>query len=176
MIKKLLFKVCFMMAALFAVLMVMPGPGGEPVMSVEDLPGYGLVKAASNAADYAEQALEAQTPEQQIYTWVDENGAVHYSHQAAPGATAHEISQSNPPIPSEKFVGEIDFKKRSQASSSGGGVFKTGSSRGVDQGLSADDFQALAEGDLSNASKVLKELPAYLQEAHQKREEALKDL
>lgn len=176
MVKKLLFKVGFMMFSLFAVLLLMPGPNGEPMMSFEDLPGYGLVTAATSAVDLAEQTLEAKTPEQTIYTWVDEHGAVHYSHEPAPGATAHEISESNPPIPSKKFMGEVEFKKRSQSSS--GGAFRTGgvSKSGSKQSLNADDFQALAEGDLSNASKVLKELPTYLQEAHQKREQALNDL
>ena len=179
MIKKLLLKVGFMLGGLFAVLMFLPGPGGKPIMSWEDLPGVGLFKAATELAEEASEALDDASGGNQVYQWIDENGTLHYSDTPIEGATAQKISAGNDPIPSDNFTGVAFQKKRASSKPKtfliNDSRFKpsTGSSNDKSS-IQKEDFEALIDGDYSNAREVVKQLPDYLQKAHQERMKVLK--
>ena len=182
MIKKLVFKATVMVAAVFGAMLVLPGPDGQPMMQISDLPGYGLFTAAEKAVDTAAEKVEELQGNSEIYTWVDDNGQVHFSDTPVAGSSAHELSATNDAIPAENFTGAAyntssDRESRpksfliSDSSSRKGNV--GGSARGKEK-ITAQDFQNLAEGDFSNAREVLNQLPEYLKDAHEKRESVLK--
>ena len=188
MIKKLVIKATLMIVGLFVVMMVLPGPNGETMMSLQDLPGYGLFSAANKAVDKVSAKVEETQGHSQIYTWVDATGQVHYSDKPINGAERHELSSANNAIPADNFTGEAyaPIKKKTSSprsffikdsnTSSRAAKFKssTAGSSSSNSQLSSQDFSDLAEGDLSNAGEILQQLPDYLQQAQQQRIEALK--
>lgn len=178
-IQKLLFKVVLMLGGLFGVLLFLPGPGGKPMMSLEDLPGFGLFKTATALVEDAGEAMDSATGENQVYQWVDENGTLHFSDVPVEGATSKEIVMGNDPIPSENFTGSAIKKKKSVFSkpkafligdSSAG---KNSIPGGANQAIQKGDFEALADGDYGNARQILDQLPEYLEKAHTDRMQAL---
>lgn len=188
MIKKLVIKATLMIAGLFVVMMVLPGPNGEPMMSVQDLPGYSLFSAANKAVDKVSTTVAEAHGHSEIYTWVDASGAIHYSDTPIEGSERHELSSVNNAIPAENFTGEayapIEKKTSSPRSffikdsntSSRKAKFNSSTAQANNSSsqLSSQDFSDLAEGDLSNAGEILQQLPDFLQEAQQERIEALR--
>ena len=177
MVKKLLFKVGLMLGGLFAVMLVLPGPDGKPLMQISELPGYGLFAATSEAVDSVGKAVEKTTenlqPPTEIYTWVDENGAVHYSDTPVAGSTVHEIADSNDAIPSENFTGEAYRPRQKEKPSFKSYLIKDSNHRGSKgdaKTLNPGEF----DGDFTDTAALMQQLPEYLEKAHQARTEALR--
>lgn len=180
-VKKLLLKVGLMLGGLFGVLMFLPGPNGEPMMSWEDLPGFGIFNAATELVESAGDEIEERSGGNEIYQWKDEHGTVHYGDKPVNGASLHKISSINDPIPSENFTGEAFRKKKTVSKPR---VFKIEDSRFSSKSKNGDkndgkssinpeDFDDLKNGDYSNAREIIDELPDYLQEQHAKRMQAV---
>jgi len=177
-ISRLLIKSGLMLGGLFAVLVFLPGPNGKPMMSVTDLPGYGLFASLIRAKETAVEMTEKVRGENDIYQWVDEQGVIHFSDQPVANATVRELSEGNDPIPSKNFTGQNYQKKTSGQQAQGYFIgdsrFKQAKdSASTTSSVKPADFEDLIDGDYSNAREIVKELPQYLQEQHNKRMQAL---
>ncbi len=175
-VQRLLLKVGLMLGGLFAVLMYLPGPDGEPLMSIEDLPGFGVIQTASELAEEASEVLEASSGGNEIYQWVDENGTIHFSDEPISGAKVRELQAGNDPIPADNFTG-VAFKKEKPSNKSKAFLIGDSSTRAKagsgGAAIKPEDFKGLMDGDYSNAREIVKGLPEYLEDQHRKRMQVL---
>ena len=87
----------------FVLMVVMPmllkGPDGEPIMRLSDWVPSNFIDSFVGGVN----KLPDLGKESQIYTWVDENGVLHYSDKPVDGAQAVQAVEPLS-IPSKQFV------------------------------------------------------------------------
>jgi len=178
---KLLLKVGLIVGGLAGVLLFLPGPDGEPMMSLESLPGYGLFSAAidaegfSDVAEGASEAIDGEPRSTEIYQWTDEDGTVHFTDKPMNGAKVHTIAAPNDPIPAGNFTGEnfqkprAEFKPKALKINDSRFSKKTSVANDDKSSVKPEDFDNLIDGDHRNIREIIDQLPDYLQDQHNKR-------
>ncbi len=170
---------------IFAVIapMLMRGPDGEPIMTLDDWIPHDLIAlvvgASSSVSDTvvstgAELGVEGLVGTVgagvEIYTWTDESGVLHYSDTPIQGAAPMLVPQDGLEIPAERFVrsGLAPVKPASRSGNKGRSILldeapfpeaSNGSSS-----ASLGDVEAMARGDFSNAAEVMQNLPELLEQ------------
>lgn len=191
--KLLTFKLILILLIALAAPMIIPGPDGEPIMTIDDwIPrdlinsvGSGIDSAGSVLSDAVDATGEAVDGSggNQIYTWRDAQGVLHYSDTPVENAQALELDDNTLEIPAKNFVEhgmvQDNKKKRKKARSilledgrfSGQGLSASGSSsQSANSAVDLGDIEALASGDLSIAAEVLQNLPELLEQVKQARQ------
>jgi len=189
-----LFGIKLIVVLLIALLapMIIPGPDGKPIMSIDDWIPRDLISSIGNQLDSAGGKLSGAVEGagvakdavkgSSIYRWRDAQGVLHYSDTPVADAEAVELLDNTLEIPAKNFVehGMVQEKnnndkgkarsvllKDTRFTASDGGS-KSSKSRAHAADLS--DIEALVEGDFSNASNLLKNLPELLEQAKQARQ------
>ena len=181
------FKVIVILGILLVAPMFIPGPNGKPIMSLDDwIPrdlisfiGDGINSVEGTITSRVDSAGDSASSANQVYTWRDEQGVLHYSDTPIQGAETIAISENTLEIPAEHFVEHgmvpADSAKRSGPRSvlMEDDRFRQGSSKTSgksEQGAHLSDIDALVNGDFSNAAGLLQNLPALLEHAKQARQ------
>ncbi len=178
------FKLLVIIAIALIAPMIIPGPDGKPIMSIEDWIPHDLINSVGDGIELVGDTLEdtidsaegiggSATNSDAIYSWRDERGVLHYSDTPIEGAAAVEVPENTLEIPSKNFV-EHGMLPGSDDRRSGGKsiLLEDVRFKGTRSGASADlaDIEAMANGDFSNTSEVLKNLPELLEQARQARQ------
>lgn len=172
--------------------MFMTGPGGKPIMTVDDWIPHDTIawfkRSFSGLSDLFEEGQESVTGFQpsstgagtEIYTWRDSNGVLHYSDTPVDGAGTLLVPHDGLEIPSDRFVqsglGPAD-NNTEQPQSGRATLLKERafpsnrqSKSGANDktaGASLADIEAMANGDFSNAGGVMGDLPALMEQLKQ---------
>ncbi|NNC54201.1 MAG: DUF4124 domain-containing protein [Pseudomonadales bacterium] len=183
------FKLIAVMGALLAAPMFIVGPDGEPLMSVQDWIPHDLLqtagdasqRAAALAGDLASETGRGADVGEQVYSWRDANGTLHFSDRPAEGAEAIDVTRNTLEIPAQRFVQDGTRPVAKGGTGSGGGRAtllrdrdnrQTGiaSASGSQPAVDSAALESLIGGDFSKAGDVLKSLPAILEQAKKARE------
>ena len=180
--KWFIFKLVAVFGALLAAPMFINGPDGKPIMSPDDwIPDRALerlVEFAGGLFDKAERAGELSpggtAPGQQVYSWKDANGTVHYSDAPSEGAETVAIPDNSLEIPAKRFIqaGTSPALERRQGGAGGAVLLNDRDRRGggtAAANVNSAELEAFVGGDYSKAGAVLKNMPAILEQAKQAR-------
>ncbi|HAW13835.1 MAG TPA: hypothetical protein DCW37_01315, partial [Cellvibrionales bacterium] len=180
--------------------MFIRGPGGEPIMTLDDWLPHSLIRWSENTIDGLGSwgdALSSETPLMhhsppavigagaEIYTWRDNQGVLHFSDTPVEGAEVTLVPHDGLAIPAEKFIqdglspaepvssstGPRAFLLEEQAFSNRNSTFKTKKKAVASAGgATLADIEAMANGDMSKLGAVLKDLPQLVEQAKQARQ------
>lgn len=176
------FKIVLLLAVVLIAPLYIPGPDGQPIMSIDDWIPRDLIASMGSAAnkltDTAEDLGDGMTGSKpQIYRWRDEYGALHFSDTPVDGAESVEVSDNALEIPADRFVQDGLAPPREATKTSGGKAYllkeREFPRSGESKSRSSDhlsDLEGLVDGDLSNAGDLLQNLPALLEQAKQARQ------
>lgn len=180
----------------FVAPMLLPGPDGKPIMTLEDWIPRDLIAWVTGALDkVSELPSDAVNTVgdtiigegAEIYHWRDENGVLHYSDEPVTGADSMVIPQDGLAIPSKRFVrsGLAPAEEELQASSNSarrsgkailleeqpfpGSDQRNRRSAKSTQQPSLKDVEAMANGDFSNSAELMQNLPALLEQLKEAR-------
>ena len=162
--------------------MFINGPDGKPIMSPDDwIPDQALarlVEFASGVFDQAERAGASvqggAAPGQQVYSWKDASGTVHYSDAPFEGAETVAIPDNSLEIPAKRFIqaGTSPAMELRQGGSGTAVLLNDRDRRGsgtAGAAVNSAELEAFVGGDYSKAGAVLKNMPAILEQAKQAR-------
>lgn len=172
--------------------MIIPGPDGKPIMTIDDWIPHDLIASIGKGTDTVSDVIEGGSEAieagitgagSQIYTWRDDNGVLHYSDQPFDGSMVIEVPDDGLAIPARHFVdrptgvpvmdaepgGGKSFllKDRSSSGDSAGGIEK---SKPRIEELDGK-LKAIAEGDISSLGELTASLPELLEQAKTAREQ-----
>ncbi len=169
--------------------MLVPGPDGKPIMSLDDWIPHDLLRSlgqlGDDVVDVVESGKDAANTQitgagAEIYSWRDERGVIHYSDTPIEGAEPIVVPHDGLAIPADRFVQSglapaADEQPSQRPKSTllrerdpldpGAGSESAPAKPGLEQ------LQALGEGDFSNAAAVLENLPELLEQARAAREQ-----
>lgn len=189
-----LFTVKLVVVLLIALLapMIIPGPDGKPIMSIDDWIPHKLINSIGSSLDTAGSmlsgAMENAGDVQEavsgnaIYRWRDAQGVLHYSDTPVADAEAVELIDNTLEIPAKNFVehGMVQEENNNDKGKVRSVLLNdtrftasdSKSRRGKSSTPGADlaDIEALVNGDFSNAADVLQNLPELLEQAKQARQ------
>ena len=166
--------------------MIIPGPNGEPIMSIDDWIPHDFIASLTKAgdkvsglADDAATAIDGQTlgAGAQIYTWRDERGVLHYSDSPVAGADTLSVPDDGLSMPAKRFIqnGLAPTEQKSASKKARSLLLNDRSSRGyaAEGGkIEKTELESLATGDLSQMSEAMKDLPALLEQVKAARQQA----
>ena len=175
----------------FVAPMMIPGPDGKPIMTLDDWIPSGLIAKIEGVlnslgnlkdapGDIVDSATDAVIGEgAQIYVWRDAEGVLHYSDQAVEGADAMLVPHDGLAIPADRFVrsglapekpkpqsrrgGQAVLLEEHAFPGSGGSGNRRSNSKSAGD-VSLEDINAMANGDFSNSAEVMQNLPALLEQ------------
>ena len=101
--KKLWIKLSIFLVAVVALPMFIPGPDGRPIMSLDDWIPSDLISGAGETLGHLSGVVGSKgvlefgesTNEDNIYTWRDEHGGIHYGDKPVEGAVVAELSSTS---------------------------------------------------------------------------------
>lgn len=171
--------------------MIIPGPDGKPIMSIDDWIPRDLLSSIGRSLDSARTmfsgAMENASDVQEavsgdsIYRWRDAQGVLHYSDTPVADAEAVELIDNTLEIPAKNFVehGMVQGENNNENTKARSVLLKETpfaasdsiSIRSKSRTPPADlsDIEALVNGDFSNSADVLQNLPELLEQAKQAR-------
>jgi len=189
--KLLTFKLFLILLIALVAPMIIPGPDGEPIMTIEDWIPRELINSVGSGIDSAGSVLSGAVDAtgevvdtgggDQIYTWRDAQGVLHYSDTPVENAETLELGDNTLEIPAKNFVehGMVREDKKNQRKARSilledgrfsGKALSVSGSKSPNAAVDLDDIEALASGDLSSAAEVLQNLPELLEQVKQARQ------
>ena len=152
--KKLWIKLSIFLVAVVALPMFIPGPDGRPIMSLDDWIPSDLISGAGETLGHLSGVVGSKgvlefgesTNEDNIYTWRDEHGGIHYGDKPVEGAVVAELSEPNVTHAVKPRKSLTDPPKRGT----------TGGHEGF------KPLDGLMQGDLGASSDVLQQLPEMM--------------
>lgn len=178
------FKIILMLVVLLGAPMIIPGPDGKPIMSIDDWIPRDLIRSLKSGTetltDAGAELLDEEAGPAQIYAWRDASGAIHYSDTPVNGAELVEVSDNTLQIPADRFVQHgLAPPLPPEPSSSPLAILleeKPATSAGKSSSASKSstslkDLEELVNGDYSKAGELLKNLPELLEQAKQARQQ-----
>jgi hypothetical protein len=177
--KMLTIKIASLVGIAVAAPMILPGPDGEPMMTWDDWIPHDLLNKISQVSEFVDTASDSVSagvnPEgNAIYRWVDSEGNLHFSDTYVEGAEQTNVDDTILTIPSEQFVhhGMVEAEPAGKPSTFLIGDRSKGSRSSKNGASSAtlQDVGDLANGDLSQLSDVLENMPELLQQAQKARQ------
>lgn len=172
--------------------MIIPGPDGKPIMSIDDWIPRDLLSSIGRSLDSARTmfsgAMENASDVQEavsgdsIYRWRDAQGVLHYSDTPVADAETVELIDNTLEIPAKNFVehGMVQGENNNENTKARSVLLKETpfaasdsiSIRSKSRTPPADlsDIEALVNGDFSNSADVLQNLPELLEQAKQARQ------
>lgn len=178
--------------------MFIPGPDGEPIMSLDDWIPHSLISRSQEVINDLEDLTDRAddfpsdirssdySPKDElstgtaVFTWRDENGVLHYSDTPIEGATVAVIADDALAIPASRFMQSGLSPDESMPSASNIGsravlLEERDSSNDSNSDANFEDIEALANGDFSKLGSVLKNLPQWVEQAKQARQRTSTD-
>ncbi len=189
-------KMIFLLVMLgFVAPMFIRGPDGKPIMSMDDWIPHSAIawttKSYHRISNWFDElgsptVIQSQDGDvipsitgagAEIYSWRDENGVLHFSDTPVSGAQSLTVPDDGLEIPADRFVQSGLAPAEPKRSSASGGVqailLKEREGRKVDGSsagaASLGDVDALANGDLSSAGKVMGNLPELMEQLKEAR-------
>lgn len=173
------FKLVAVLAVLLAAPLFIPGPDGKPIMTLDDWIPRDLVNSAGKAAELAgslaDGGLATGGDSNQVYSWRDANGTLHFSDTPQAGSAPVEIPDNTLEIPADRFIQHGTRPVEEPAGRKSGQAFlirEGGGARGkaaAGAGVDTRALEALVGGDYSKAGEVLQNLPEIVEQAKQAR-------
>lgn len=146
--------------------MLMKGPDGKPIMDIYDwIPRQAIDTILDSTNSVGHQIENVNTQNSigagdEIYTWRDADGVLHYSDKPVNGSQAMTLPENATMMEAVKvrsWPKKTDSKPK----------------RGTVNAIGADQIEAVMNGDMSQAGELIKNLPEMIENAKQARSQVL---